>query len=599
VVAALVVGLAIAIWQANRAEEQSRRAETEARTSRAVETFLKDIFLANSRAQPDPVKARLTTARELLALGVRKVNSALEDAPDAKLRTLKTLADLQHQLSLDDEAVALDRQQVALAKRLYGTNHPRVAEALVDLSSALMTTQANNEREGVLNEALAILDRNKDVGSQLRGNLLGDFAQWAYAYDLEKALRYAEESVRILRRYAPSKDLTEALIMEGVTRSQIGQYARADALLSESLSAATATEGALSPKVPRIHAYRAETRYYEGEWDRAGQDLHEGLRLARILGGDEDMQTIQLEQRLGLFLLRTSRAKEALPHVERARAAVLKVSPADDAWFVPMTLETTGLVLGEVGDLEAGLRDLGEAARGWRKHHAGSSDIISGCEREANLLIVAGRLGEADALLAEVAAVRARLQDYSTNQNGNVIARTNWLIAAGRAQEAIPLLKDFIVKDAAPKSVSVTRLQRSVQQARVELALGHPVAVIDALRELRQIVGNTPLRPYLKSYEADADQLEGKAQMLSGRPDTALPLLQQAHALYGEIYDDRVSLTLADAKVALADCLMTLGRIDDARELATRAAAIQAAHREVGEQYRKPLRAVRTRLART
>ena len=120
VVAALVIGLAVAVSQARRAERQSARAEVEARTSKAVEGFLKDIFLANSRAQPDPVKARLTTARELLAIGVKKIDGSLNDAPAAKLRTLKTLADLQHELALDDEAVALDREQVALARSLYG-----------------------------------------------------------------------------------------------------------------------------------------------------------------------------------------------------------------------------------------------------------------------------------------------------------------------------------------------------------------------------------------------------------------------------------------------------------------------------------------------
>jgi hypothetical protein len=78
-----------------------------------------------------------------------------------------------------------------------------------------------------------------------------------------------------------------------------------------------------------------------------------------------------------------------------------------------------------------------------------------------------------------------------------------------------------------------------------------------------------------------------------------LPLLQRAHALYGEVYDARLSLGLAEAKVALAECLLALGRIDHARELAGQAAAIQAVHREVGEQYRRPLRALQTKLART
>jgi serine/threonine-protein kinase len=599
IVVALVVGLAFALWQADRAADQSRRAEVEARTSHAVEAFLRDIFLANTRAQTDPLKARETTARELLSTGVRKIDGALLDAPAAKLRLLKMLADLQHQLALDDEAVALNRKQVALAGKLYGPDSPRVAEALVDLSSTLMSTQANDEREPVLMQALAILDRNHDTSSQLRGNLLGELAQWAYAYNLDKALEYAQSSVRILRAYPASPDLTEALIMEGVTRSVLGQNARAEELLTESVSVATATEGPLATKLTRIYAYRADTRYYEGDWDGAGQDLQEAYRVANQLGGAQDMQTIQIQQRLGLFLLRTSRAKEARPYVEQARTAVLKVSSADDAWFVPMTLETSGLVLGELGDLEEGLRDLGAAVRGWRKHHAGSADVISGCEREANLLIAAGRLHEAEAGLNEAAAVRTSLHDFATNLNGGVIGRTNLLIASGRAAEAPEVMKSFVVKDEHTGAVSVHRLQRAIQTARIELALAHPDAVIEALREVRQTAAGSPLRPFLKSYEADADYLAGAALLMQDRPAGALPLLRHAHELYAEIFDQRLSLKLADSKIALADTLLRLGQRAEARRFAGEAAAIHAVHPQLGDQYKKPLRAVQVRLART
>jgi len=59
VVAALGIGLGVAIRQANVARTQARRAE-------AVQGFLEDIFRANSVANPDPVRAQQTTARELL-----------------------------------------------------------------------------------------------------------------------------------------------------------------------------------------------------------------------------------------------------------------------------------------------------------------------------------------------------------------------------------------------------------------------------------------------------------------------------------------------------------------------------------------------------
>jgi eukaryotic-like serine/threonine-protein kinase len=597
VLVALVVGLAAAIWQMNRAAEQSRRAEIEARTSRAVEAFLTDIFQTNSRSQPDPLQARQTTARELLAIGVKKIDAALADAPAARLRMLKTLADLQHQLALEDEAVALNRKQVELTKQLYGAQDPRVAAALWDLSLSMMASRASGEREMVLQEALAILDRAGDFTSQLRGNLLGDYAQWAFAHDIKRSLHYAQESSRLLRAYPPSDDLAEALIMEGVIESRMGKYAKAEAMFDAALDVAKKTGGERGPKLARIHGYRAEVRYSRGAWPGAEQDLRAGYGLARELGGDDDMHTIQLQNRLALILLRTSRAKEAREHAVQARDAILRVSADDDAWYVPMTLEIAGLVLGEVGELEAGLTDLLRAAQTWRRYHAGSSDVIGALERTAVLMTAAGRLAEADALLNEAAEIRRKVQDYQTNLNGNLVARTSWLIASGRAPEALPLLEEFQVRPAEPGSISVSALQRTIYSAKIQLASGRPAEAIASAQEVAKLVTASALRPYLKTYEADAALVEGKARVALADQGAALGLLERAHALYSEVYDGRSSLVVADSKVALGRCLLALGRAEEARALARDAAAIQAAHERVGNHYRRPLRELRAKLS--
>ena len=86
------------MWQARIAREQ-------APTSAAVEEFTEDIFRANSLEQADPVKARQTTARQLLDLGARKVAGKLNDAPAAKLRMLAILGSLYLDLGLEDQAV--------------------------------------------------------------------------------------------------------------------------------------------------------------------------------------------------------------------------------------------------------------------------------------------------------------------------------------------------------------------------------------------------------------------------------------------------------------------------------------------------------------
>jgi len=588
VMLAIVVGFVIAVWQYHRAEN-------EAQTSRAVEEFLKDVFLANSRSQPDPVKARQTTARELLAQGVSKIDSAMANAPAAKLRTLDTLADLEHQLALDEEAVALNRKRLTLAKQLYGPNDPRVVKVLVDLSVALMASQESAERESVLKEALAILDRNGDTDSQLRGTLLGEFAQWAFAYDSKKALQYAQASVKILRRYPPSSDLIEALIMEGVTLMPNGEGARAEAVLTESAKMAIALDGKRADKLIRIYAYRSEARYFQGNWSGAQEDLHEAYHVARDIGGEEDSQTIQIEQRLALLLMRTSRIKEALRYGSRARDVMVKQSPADDSWFLPMALEISGLIQGEAGNLEAGLQDLQQATQSWMKYHGGSADAIPSMERYANLLIVAGHLPEADQLLTESATIRAKIDNYSTNQNGDLIGRVSWLIAAGQAAEAQPLMKRFQVQATPGNAVSLTGVQRAILQARIDLALGKTAAAATGMQALRSMFEQSHLRTYLQVYEAAADLLEGKAKLIEGQPAAALPLLQNAQRLHEALYDEH-SLLTADVKVALAECLIRLSRRTEARTLLDQAVAIHASHREIGEHLRAPLRAALARL---
>jgi thioredoxin-like negative regulator of GroEL len=81
-----------------------------------------------------------------------------------------------------------------------------------------------------------------------------------------------------------------------------------------------------------------------------------------------------------------------------------------------------------------------------------------------------------------------------------------------------------------------------------------------------------------------------------GQASQALPLLEQAVALDQQLYDANQSPRLSDAEIALANCSLTLGQRDRARALLASAEAIEATHRELGVQYKEPLRKLRVRL---
>jgi eukaryotic-like serine/threonine-protein kinase len=192
IILALSIGLGVALWEAHLAQIQTRTAQT-------IQTFLLDIFRANSNEHADPVKARQTTARELLDLGAKKIDGALQDAPAAKLSLLETLFQLYADLGLQDQAFALGRSRVALAKSVYGPNHPEVARALVDLAANSGESSFVNDNSSLLKEAGTILDRNRDFKSCTRAIYFFGMAEDFKSSDLAKAAGFAAESVKIYR----------------------------------------------------------------------------------------------------------------------------------------------------------------------------------------------------------------------------------------------------------------------------------------------------------------------------------------------------------------------------------------------------------------
>jgi hypothetical protein len=77
----------------------------------------------------------------------------------------------------------------------------------------------------------------------------------------------------------------------------------------------------------------------------------------------------------------------------------------------------------------------------------------------------------------------------------------------------------------------------------------------------------------------------------------AEPMLRQALELDLRVYDPLRSAELADTQTAMAGALLDLKRPVEARALASKAHAIHATHKELGDQHRQSLRTLEARLA--
>ncbi len=338
VVLALAAGLSAALWQAHIARRQTQVAT-------AMEKFLEDIFRANSSYQDDPAKARQTTARELLDIGARKIDDELAGVPEAKLSILNTLGNMYFDLGLSDQTVSLQQKRVDLARKLYGNNSMELAAALTDLGSALHASSSVSEREKVLLEAKRILDQRRDFSSRQRGSLCIILAQHFESSDLQQALDYSRQAVDVYRKYHDEPMLPEALYEEALILSILAQPRQAEPLLAEAIRESARIEGDPNSSLARFYAYLGQTQQDLVEFGAAEESLRRALLVARKLNGDDHIDTMETELRLGIFLGATSRTSEGLEHIERARQILLSTRKADDPFYAPQVFLEYGRAL--------------------------------------------------------------------------------------------------------------------------------------------------------------------------------------------------------------------------------------------------------------
>ncbi|HEX5324083.1 MAG TPA: protein kinase, partial [Capsulimonadaceae bacterium] len=447
---ALAAGLSVAVWQA-------RIARDEARTTAAVQSFTEDIFRTNSLEQPDPVKARDTTARQLLDIGARKVGGSLNDALPAKIRMLSILGGLYLDLGLEDESVTLLKQRVALIRKLYGPRSLAVVPALIDLGSAMHSSRSVNEEEAVLLEARSILDQNRDFSSQTRARLLAFLAEYYSSTDLQKALALGKEAVQIYRKSPPSAELGNALYMLGVNSATAGQNEQAVAYFREAITLSKRFDGDPNSSLARFYTFQAQAENDLSRYPAAEQDYRSAVHYAQVLVGDDGVDMLESESRLGTFLYTTSRLREGLTYLERAKNACLKTKGPADPFYTPQMLLQYGMALEAYGQPEESLRNVSDAVANRRRNRPGTRYLGQMIEDQALVLAELGRYQESQRLVDEASAIKAKIDQ--TRDINHMAARLKLDFMQGDAEEARKAIDSFYgpVPESAPLSALLLR----------------------------------------------------------------------------------------------------------------------------------------------
>ncbi len=586
---AFAIGLAGTVWEA-------RQAQTQARTATAVQEFVTDLFRANSSNQKDPVKARATSARELLDLGAKKIDTSMADAPAAKLSVLTLLGDLYSELALRNEELPLRREGVEIARTVYGADSRELVDALSALAGAMHGTEKEADGEPLLREALSILDRQGDRDSIVRARLLQNFAELYEGNEPAKALEFARESVHVLAAYPPSADLAEAWYLQGLLETYTNQNEAAAVSLNRAIEISSSAQGVPNPNLIFDYYQLADTQIRLRDFAAAERSARQALQMALAVNGEDHVDAVRARMMLGTALLENGTLREGLDFLEQAKRDVLRIVGPDDTFHTPEVLESNGTWQSNVADVGEGLADL-QAALAIRRRVEGSSTRVGGMlQTIAGDYIDLGRYDDARRAIDEAATIyEAKGFKGTPSYDGIIFSRTRLAAFEGRFNDARRSLAEF-TPSADAKNAASPQVNKWLYEAVIAMEDGNPErAVDDLLAKARSEIDKGNVVANVDFYRSNADLAEGESRLKRHDANGALPLLQRGLATR----EKRMIAPhphLADAQSLLGICYLRLGNLTAARELAAKAAIIEGHYPHLSDWYRRSFNQLQSEL---
>ena len=542
---AVIAGTSVALWQAREARLQAQRAKAETATAQAVQGFLERVFLTNSGDQIDPVKARETTARNLLDRGAERIDTELRDAPQARLRLLGVLAGMYEGMALVDQHIALRRKQWDEARNVAGASSDESVTAMAQLAHALTMAEQRQEAISLLRDAAALLDARHDHTSRARFWVEVMQASLDRRIDPKHGLLASDRALAIARRYPPDAELLLALNVRGDNAQFTGEYEQARQAFAEIVRISEAHPPLGANELALMYGCLGDAQQSLGLYVDAETSMRKGLELARRRA--DPLILHQSEIQLAQFLFSTGRLRESIataePALTWASGAGAAASPGTAHWMKV----NGGQFLRVYGRTQDSLAlTAGDPALTIGAEAASGLDMGLLSDR-ARALTALGRLNEARVLLDRSHAL---LQQAGGKLSPDDTARAErrWLVASGRGAQA---LADYRAARIAHNLPMIPDANASVvdltESARLELEAGQPLAAEAQATHALAAIAKGGGAAYQRDHEANATLVLGKALLRQQRAAEARPVLERAVTLHRAIYDPEQSPLLADA----------------------------------------------------
>ena len=322
---ALLLGVAVSVWQAVRATQSETLAKQRLAESEAISKFMTEAFQS-----PDPARdGRTITVAETLGTAARKLDAELTNQPARRASLQATLAKTYWALGLRREAVALEEKVRDYHLAVSGPEHPDTLAAISDL--AVYYAAVGREVES-LKMSEKVLALSRKVNGPEHPDTLKEMSNLAWLYEnagrSDESLKLREEVLALRRKVSGPEDPETISAMNelGLSFGDVGRQDEALKLREQLVPLSRKVNGPEHPATLWAMHWLAYSYGEAGRWDEAIKLQEEVLALRRKVSGPEHSDTLWAMHTLAYSYDYSGRRNEALKMREEMLALRRKVS---------------------------------------------------------------------------------------------------------------------------------------------------------------------------------------------------------------------------------------------------------------------------------
>ncbi len=265
-----------------QAKQNEARAKVEAAKANAVVDLMQQMLAS---ANPEEVKGADYTVRQLLDDFSEDLGDQLQDQPEVEATIRSTIGKAYWRLGINEKAGPHLKTSLELRRQVFGQQHPKVAQSLLDYAWVLDEKGNADEAEVLVRKALAILRKQPNQTEAMI------YALRSLQKFLTDQRRHAEadtvaaEALAIAGEEPAEKYPIIADILHGLARSQRwqGNLAKAEALARNALAIHRKVHGSQHPETAWCLTELATVLRYQGNYAQAEVNYREALAIFRSL----------------------------------------------------------------------------------------------------------------------------------------------------------------------------------------------------------------------------------------------------------------------------------------------------------------------------